>query len=826
MSTVISSLLGDVRFGIRALWGSRGVTAFIVLSLGLSIGATTAVFTLVNALLLRPLPVNHPEQLRALTIPAVGDEFTTPLWEQLRDRTDLFSSSVAYASTDFNLATSGLVQHASGSWVNGGFFISLGVTPKWGRVLDARDDFRGCPLVAVVSSGFAQRQFGTAEKAVEKTLSLNAHLFEIVGVLDPSFIGMDVGHPTDVYAPICGQTITSGNAGILDLRERWYLNVIARPRAGASVTQFTLDLAKAAPTIFAATVPQSCGDNPQCWYLKNTLDSRPAAAGLSGLRDTYSRALTVLMILVVIVLAIACANVANLLVARASNRQREMAIRLAMGAGRGRLIQQLLTESVLLGASGAAVGILFALWASRLLIALLPSTGGRVSLSVPLDQHVMWFTVALAGCTGVLFGLLPAYLAARTDPQSAMRSTSQAVVRSRMGRRFGKALVVGQVALSMIIVTTAGLLVASFYRLVTTDLGFRPRGVLLMNVDFRRAQLGSGTALVTSETNLLSQVRTLPGVEGASLSVITPLSGIAWNSPVSVPGYSPHRMQDSLAYFNQVSDGFFATLGTPIRAGRDISSLDISEGKNVAVINESMANRMFGTSAPLGKTFKMGSGTRAGPDIEVVGVVGDTKYRSVDEAPVAVAYLPIGVGAPAIPFSNLELLTSQPLAPVVRNVSSLLGSSNPNVTFDVRSLSEQVAGTLARSRLLAAVSFIFGAIGLLLAMMGLYGTMSYDVSRRTGEVGLRMALGATNAGVVGMVVATAVRLVALGMIIGALATLLLNHVISSALYGVGRIDATALALAAIVLLCVGVGAALFPAMRAARLDPTDALRHE
>ena len=837
----MESAAADVRYALRALRASPGFALVTILSLALGIGANTAIFSLTNTVVLESLPVKDPEQLLDIT---TGDEnsrqgetagnianpiFTNPIWEQIRDGVgkEVFSGVFAYGDTRFDLSNGGLVRYASGSRVSGDYFSTLGVhpSPGGGRLLQRSDDRRGCASVAVVSDAFAQRELGGVASAVGRPLSLDGHSFDVVGVVEPSFFGMEVGSSVDVYVPLCTQAILSG-PGALDSRSRWYLTVVGRPRAGLGEAQVRAALEARAPAIFAATLPPNWRAADQDDYLKMTLGVRPAAGGLSALRDRYERALYTLMVVVGVVLLIACANIANLLLARAAARQREIAVRLAIGSSRARLVRQLLTESLLLSLIGAAAGLLFARWASRLLVRFLSTgSGNGIWLDLGIDGRVLAFTVAVSVVTGILFGVAPAWRAVRVDPQQAMKTGGRGVVRGEGRQRVGKALVVGQVALSLLLVMAAGLLLGSFRKLTTLDPGFRREGVLVAHLDFGNAGY-TGSRLLDSQNELLRRARELPGVRSASTSVLTPIGRTSWNEVLVVPGYTASGMHDALAFFNVVSDGYFATLGTDLLAGRDFLPADQERPTPVAIINESTARHFFRGVNPLGRTFSVQRGDSAGPAVEVIGVVTDAKYQSLTEENQPTVYVPFGAGSAPEKFIDLELRVDGPITAPSAALKDLVASVNPAISLDLTTLQAQVSASLARPRLLATLSGFFGALALLLAVIGLYGTLSYGVARRRNEIGIRLALGAGRERVLRMIVSEAGRLVLLGTIAGVLLALATTRFVESFLFGLEASDPATLLLSAAVLAGVAMGAAFLPAWRASRLDPTEALREE
>ncbi len=816
------SVVADVRYAVRTLRKSPGFTFVAILSLALGIGANTAIFSLVDAITLRSLPVAHPEQLLLLNAGNPGNNtFTNPLWEAIRDRSAGFTTAFAYGDEQFNLATGGPVDFAQGLMVSGGFFEVLGVRPVAGHLIHASDDVRGCTPVAMVSSGFADRQLGGVANAIGRTVALDGHAVEMIGVVDPRFAGVEVGRRVDIYAPLCAYGVLSSDPGMLDGRSTWYLNIMLRPNAEVSLATVKAHLNQLAPAIYQSTVPGDFSTASQRNYRLGRLSATSAPAGLSDLRDSYRAALTVLMIMVGAVLLIACANIANLLLARAATREREMAIRLAIGAARRRLMRQLLTESLLLAAAGAAIGWLFARWASRLLMGFLSTGGQSVAVDLSIDARVLAFTVAVATVTGVLFGLLPAWRAARTDPQTAMKSGG--AVRGDVRRGLGRVLVTGQVALSLALVVSAGLLLGSFERLVTLDPGFRRDGILLTVVDFTPAGL-KDRALVTRSTELLQQVRRFPGVTSASMSWTTPIGHGGWNDFVRIPGYAPAGRRDSLANFNQVSDGYFRTLGTPLLAGRDISAADVAGARSVVVINRTMAMKMFGNASPLGRSFTTPMGDSASPPRIVIGVVGDARYSRLTQPVPPTGYYPIGIGGVGGGTLTVEIHSASPVAGMVRDITRLVGSTSPAITLRFTTLAQQVSDSLTRPRLLAVLAGFFGLLALLLAMIGLYGTMAYNVARRRSEIGVRIALGAGSARVVRMVVGDANRIVLVGVVLGILLALAGTRVLASLLYGVTATDVRTLIGSAVLLTITALLAAAIPAWRAARVDPVNALR--
>ncbi len=483
-------VLQDVRYALRALRSSPGFAAIAILSLALGIGANTAIFSLINAVILKTLPVSHPEQLVELGMKTEdGLSFTNPVWEQVRDRQDVFSGAFAYSPTRLNLAVGGEVRNANASWVSGDFFRTLGVNPILGRTITVADDKRGCPVIGVLSYDFWQREYGSAADVFERRLTLNTHPVRIVGVAPPGFSGIQVGEAVDVYMPLCAEGTVIRENSALDKRANSWLWIFARLKPGISEQQALTRMNTLAPQIFSNTLPSNFPPDAQKRHLDQRFDLLPGAKGFSNVRHDYKAALYTLMAAVGMVLLIACINVANLLISRAAVRRKEIAIRMAIGASRARLIRQLLTESVLLSSIGAILGVVFAQWASRLLVQFLSSTNANVVLDLSIDIRVLAFTTAVAIATGILFGLAPAWQGTRVDPHSAMKANARGVVESQSGFSLGKMLVASQVALSLVLLIGAGLMLKTFAKLATLDTGFDKNQVLLIRVDPRYASV-------------------------------------------------------------------------------------------------------------------------------------------------------------------------------------------------------------------------------------------------------------------------------------------------------------------------------------------------
>lgn len=829
---MLDAVFQDLRYALRTLSKSSGFGAVAILSLALGIGANTAIFSLIDAVILKSLPIPHPEELLQVMMGKdsyIG--FTNPTWEHLRDRQDVFSGIFAYGRWGFDLASGGQAHSIHGNYVSGQYFEALGVHAVLGRTLTPADDTRGCAGSAVLSYGFWQSEYGGRAGVLGKPISIDRHPIEIVGVTEPGFNGAEVGGSADVMLPLCAvAVIGSGYAGMLDMNSYpvGWLQVMGRLKHGLSASQATARLKILAPQIYRSTFEQSgliteSGHpvRPECReeYLHRTFDTYPAANGISYLRREYSRVLAVLMTIVGVVLLIACANVANLLLARGAGRQREIAIRMAVGARRGRLVRQLLTESLLLSGIGAALGILFAQWGARLLIRFLD-----VPLDLRVDVRVLSFTAGVAVLTSLLFGVAPAWRGTRVDPQSAMKANSRGVMEgSKLG--LGKMLVMAQVALSFLVIVGAGLMLRTFWKLISLDPGFEREHVLLVNVDLRSGNYPRERWSAVYQ-QMLNELRTIPGLRAASVSSVTPICHCRFAGEVAVDGYTPKSREDALVSFNSVSDGYFETLGTSIVRGRDFNRHDTSASTKVAIVSESMAEKYFGAKNPLGQHFRIASGSGANDAIEIVGVVKDAKYGSLRDEPSPVAFIPWSQGGPPGPLTGFELRAAAAPTALIRGAISAIGRVNPHVSIEFKTLTAKVDASIQRETLLAMLSGFFGGLALVLATVGLYGVMSYNVARRRNEIGIRVALGASRRCVLRTVFGEIALLLGVGLAIGYGAAMAATRLVGSLLYGVQPNDPLTLGIAPVMLVMVAAIAGYVPARRASCVDPMVALREE
>lgn len=829
----VQSVAGDTRYAIRALMHSPVFAIVTVASLGLGIGANTTIFTLLDAVVLRPLAVERPSELAYIAIDSAGAPessttgsayFTNPLWEQVRDRQTAFSSISTFGKMSFDLADGGEARRAAGAYVSGDFFRTFSVLPVVGRLIAKSDDFRGCQGVAVLGYRFWEREYGSSPSVVGQTIRLNGRAFDIAGISERSFRGPDVGYEADVYLPICALPLIEKRRD-LDARSTWWLRVIGRYASDVDVRQARVRMAAIAPASFEATIPQHWRAEDQREYMARTLRVVPAEHGFSGVRANYSKALYALMAGVALILLIACANVANLLLSRAEARHRELAIRLAIGAGRARILRQLVTESMVLAAAGAVLGLFVARAGSSALVAMIAAgdSSNAVSLDLALNWRLLAFAVFAASVTVTLCGLYPAWRATRVSAQSAMKAQARGVVEGHNRFRLGKSLVVAQVALSLVLIVSAGFLVRTLNNLSRLDPGFSADGVLLAEIDMRRAEVSAAASV---QQQILERLRLTPGVVAASVSELTPVGGNYWNEELLIDGYTPKSMMDAVTWFNEVSDGYFTTLGTRLLAGRDFGAGDVPGSEKVAIVNDKWARQFFGNQSPLGRQFKIHDNRAIKGPYTIVGLVENSKYGTLRDTAEAIAYLPKSQNAQGSLHIVAAARAYGPATSLIPAVRQALNDVNPRIIVDFQTLSRQLAGSLQRERMLAVLSALFGSVALALAVLGLYGVMAYSVARRRQELGVRIALGALRARVVRLVLGEVGAVVAIGLVLGIAGARAASTLVQPFLYGTAPADPRMYISGAVVLTAVALVAGLIPAWRAARVDPIEALREQ
>jgi putative ABC transport system permease protein len=828
----------DLRLAVRTLLATPLTSAVAVLSLALGIGANTAIFSLVNALLLRSLPVHAPERLVTITSESAlrlgltaGAGWDLAMWRRLREKSDAFAGALAWSVERFDLARGGERQPVDGLLVDGDFFTTLGVPALLGRTFTAADDVAGGGPdgpVAVISHGLWQRRFGAAVDVIGRPLVMADTAFTIVGVLPPEFFGLDVGRTFDVAVPSEAEAVIRPTPPGVTRRFSFPWLVALRLKDGQS--------RDAAAAALRALQPHILGVEPaalatfQPGFLAEPYVLASAEAGISyprqgtsGLRQRYRRPLLTLLVVVALVLLVACANIANLLLARASARRGELSLRLALGASPWRLARQLFSESLMLASAGGLAGLVLAWWGSRLLVAGLSTPDARVVMDQVIDVRVLLFTAAVCVSTAVLFGVAPVRRAMRVAPIEALREAVGRASHSWSVSRLSSALVVAQAALSLVLIVAAGLFVGSFTRLTGADLGFDKDRLLVVSVDTRRVPRASrGREAFYQE--LVDAARAAPGVAQAAGAWRTPVGGYRQTFRIDIAGLAPGH--DSRAAANIVTPSWFATYGLPLRKGRDFDARDTPDAPPVLIVNEAFARRFFPGVDALGqRVAEPGNTTRT-----IVGVVSDAVYGSVRDGAPPTMYLAMaqsaGIGPPDLTSVTItaRALAGAPAMPA-RSIGAAIAVIDPGLAFSVRPLADDLHASFTQERMVAGLSGFFGGLALLLAALGLYGVTSHAVTARRHEIGVRLALGAERAAVVRLVVGRALLLVGLGAIVGGVGSAWLSRLVTPLLYGLEPRDPVVFAVAALILLGAGALAAWLPAARAGRIDPAEVLRN-
>ena len=845
----------DLRFGARMLQKSPGFTAIAVLTLALGIGANTAIFSVLESVLLRSLHVEHPKELVLLTDPDEhGANFGSQggsrsllaysEFEYLRDHNDVFSGMFAADSTlpglevtfgDFT-SSAGEKQLARIKLVSGGYFTTLGVKPAAGRVFASEvDRARGGSPVAVISYPFWKQRFGLNPSILDKTIQIHRTSFEIIGVAAPGFFGESVGESPDVWVPMMMQDAVHTGQDYLSpspqgiLNEYEWIQVMGRLKPGVSLAQ-----ANAAMNVqFIQCLEAAAGSRMTAEERKGNfgqhLDLRPGARGSSTLRDGFGQPLQFLMALGALVLLIACANVANLLLARGAARQKEFAMRLTVGAGRRRLIRQLLTESLLLAMVGATAGIALSYWTDKLLLRMV--SGEAASSAVQLDLHpdvsVLLFTFGVTVLTAILFGLIPSFLLTRLDLAPALKSTSLGVRSDSRPRRLpaGKMLVIAQVAISLILLVAAGMFVRSLAKLSEVNLGYARENLLLFRVDAAAAGLKGPQAQLLYQS-LQDNLASIPGIQSVSASSNGLFLHSESGDPISVEGYTPRQDERLNSRMDHVAPHYFSTVGIPILMGREIGPQDSGNGPRVAVINQAFAQHFFPNTNPIGKRVRdtyPGNPT----DVEIVGVVADAKYNNLREKSIERLYAPLFNPMWDQTDAAFEIRTFGDPSTLSGPLRQAVQAGNASVPpIEIHTMSGLVDDSLQTDRFIKQLSAAFGILAIVLAAIGLYGVMAYTVSRRIREIGIRLALGAGPGMIRWQVLSETLRLVFLGITIGVPLALLGTYLVRGMLFGLGFADPVAMLFAGVLLVAVAALAGFLPAQRASQVDPMVALRYE
>ena len=812
--------LQDLRFGARVLVKHKGFTLVAVLSLALGIGANTAIFSLMDVVLLKMLPVEQPEQLYFINnVGARGGSGAPPYpcFERFREQNQSFTGMAAFARRELRIRIDGDREEITGQLVSGNYFSLLGVSPLLGRTLNLADDTpsesNGHGYVAVISYNYWTRRFGRSPEVIGKVAQIGNDKVTIIGITPPEFYGLFPGTEMDISLPLSFE-----GGGALASNHTWWFYAFGRLKPDASVQQAQVEL----NAIFQPFMAETSLSAEQQRDSFDHIELTSANRGLDALRRRFSRPLLTLMGMVALVLLIACANVANLLLARARARRREFAMRLALGASRLRMVRQMLTESLLLVSLGAVLGLLFARGCAAFLTSFFASGNERLSVNLSLDYRVLLFTAGIASLTGLIFGLAPAWQAAGVDPTPALKDGAATITRARSW--FGKSLVVVQVALSLVLLVGAGLFVQTLRNLKNSDSGFRRDGVVTMRVN-PSVTIYQGARLPNLWQQILARVGRLPGVRAASLSTLTPLGAIDSVDRVELEGFTPEAHQDQEIRLNQVSPGFFQTFDIGLSQGRNFDDNDSETAPKVALLNETAARFYFGDRSPVGAQIRFSRCKRCA--YQVVGVVRDALYNSLREQNKRTVYVPMRQSLDQLGILMLAVRGEGRTVDLTNAVPQELRAAGNDILLTyVATLDELVDRSLLQERLLATLSLFFGLLALLLACIGLYGVLSNNVAQRTNEIGIRVALGAARRDVLWLVLGEALVLVGIGVVIGLVGALAISRTAETLLYGLRSHDALTMAGAMILLAAVAAVAGYLPARRATKADPMIALRHE
>jgi putative ABC transport system permease protein len=830
----MTSFWRDLRHAFRFLRLSPGFTFVAVLTLALGIGANTAIFQLIDSIRLRTIPVKNPQELGTIRIAdrhwgsgqfsSQYSQLTFAMWEQIRKRQEGFAQIAVWSDQGFNLANGGEVRKAKGIRVSGDFFHVLGVEPILGRLLGPEDDQPGCSLSgANISYAFWQGNFAGDPSVIGKRLTLDGNSFQVIGVTPPGFNGISIGDTFDVAVPICVEPILSPRNNRLTLRHAWWLATIGRLKPGWTIARANAQMLAVTPAILQETIPPVYDGEATKKYLAYKLGAFSASTGFSELRKDSETSLWLLLGISGLVLLIACANLANLMLARASARERQITIRRALGATRWRMIRELLSESLLLAAAGSVCGLFLAFVTSRMLVAFISTQQNQILLDLAMDWRVLAFTAGLAALTTISFGLAPALRATRAEPATLLQSGTRGATGSRERFSLRRILIVSQVGLSVVLLMSALLFVRSLRNLTTLNVGFQQNGILVTSVDFTRLHLPE-ERYTEYKRDLVKRVQAIPGVESAAHAMLVPFGGSTWNNDVINEGSD----QDAgVAWENFLGPGYFKTVGTPLLAGRDFDDRDTATSVKVAIVNQAFARKILKVADPLGKRFRIHE--RPGkprPLYEIVGVTADNKFQDMHEDFLPFMYFPATQEEKPDPDDHILIRSSLTLTSLIGSMKETIADVNPGIDLEFSVFKTRIHDSLLQDELMATLSGFFGLLAALLAAIGLYGVMSYMVIQRTKEIGIRMAIGAERFHVLRMILREASVLTVIGLVIGTGLALGSAQAAKSLLFGLKPRDPLTLVLAVLTLSAVAALASFLPAYRASKLDPLTALRYE
>jgi len=834
----MGNVLQDIRFGLRTLRKNPGFTIVAILTLALGIGANAAIFSLTDQVLLRLLPVERPRELVVLSSPGRthgrtwndmegGPSFSYPMYKDLRDRNEVFAGLLARYHTEVNVAGQGQSQLGEAELVSGNYFQVLGVRPFLGRVFSAQDESApGANPVTVLSYGYWTRHFGSDPNILNKQLVVNGSSLTVVGVARPGFTGVQVGQISDLFVPITMKAQMTPNwDGLADRNDHW-VTMLARLKPGISASKAQAGLAPLYRALMegdAVALKLSTRDQQEFVNRKLVLDT--GSHGRPILQHDTKQPLLVLMAMVGLVLLIACANLAGLLIARGEGRQREIALRLALGADRVRLVRQLMTESLILAIAGGAAGLALASWTLSVIVHSIPENQGAAGLTAQLDYRVLIFACVISLVTGVLFGLAPAIRATHTDLQSVLKDQGVNVAGGKANVRVRKSLVVSQIALTTVLLAAAGLFAHSLLNLKMQDLGVHPDHVLEFSISPELNRY-TPTQTIALADRIRKSIEPLPGVRSVSESEIPMLADSNSSSNITVPGYNAQEDEDMNVDHNAVGPNFLAAMGIPLLNGREFTEADSSTSPKVAIINETMARRFFAGRNPIGMHFGFGGGKDVKLDTEIVGVVKDSKNSDVKTAARPFVFVPYSQSEQAGDATFYVRTNQDPVALTVTVRNLIQGFDGNLPVYGVKTLTAQVDELMFTDRLVTIFSLCLGLLASLLAAVGLYGVMAYVVARRTREIGIRMALGATQKNVAWMILREIIGMLGAGLCIGLVAAYGIGRVVESLLFGVKAGDPAVFVIAAGLLVVVALLAGWLPSRKAANVDPMVALRYE